>query len=137
MNDVVCPLCQQRRGRRACPALKEQICAVCCGTKRLVEIRCPPDCPYLVTAREHPPVAAVRQQRQDLDFLVEFMRDLNDRQSQLFFLLASLIARYKAPDLESIVDDDVAEAAGHWRDLRSRRPWSHLRTSHPSIPPDV
>jgi hypothetical protein len=112
MNDVVCPLCQQRRGRRACPALKEQICAVCCGTKRLVEIRCPPDCPYLVTAREHPPVAAVRQQRQDLGFLVEFMRDLNDRQSQLFFLVASLIARYKSPDLESIVDDDVAEAAG-------------------------
>jgi hypothetical protein len=112
MKDVVCPLCQQRRGRRACPALKEQICAVCCGTKRLVEIRCPPDCPYLVTAREHPPVAAVRQQRQDLGFLVEFMRDLNDRQSQLFFLVASLIARYKSPDLESIVDDDVAEAAG-------------------------
>jgi len=112
MKDVVCPLCQQRRGRRACPALKEQICAVCCGTKRLVEIRCPPDCPYLVTAREHPPVAAVRQHRQDLGFLVEFMRDLNDRQSQLFFLVASLIARYRSPDLESIVDDDVAEAAG-------------------------
>jgi hypothetical protein len=112
MNDVVCPLCQQRRGRRACPALKEQICAVCCGTKRLVEIRCPPDCPYLVTAREHPPVAAVRQQRQDLGFLMEFMRDLNDRQSQLFFLVASLVAGYKSPDLESIVDDDVAEAAG-------------------------
>jgi len=109
---VVCPLCQQRRARRACPALKEQICPVCCGTKRLVEIPCPTDCPYLVTAREHPPVAAVRQQRQDLDLLVEFMRDLNDRQSQLFFLVASLIARYKSPDLESIVDQDVAEAAG-------------------------
>jgi hypothetical protein len=78
----------------------------------MVEIRCPPDCPYLVTAREHPPVAAVRQQRQDLGFLMEFMRDLNDRQSQLFFLVASLIARYKSPNLESIVDDDVAEAAG-------------------------
>ncbi len=112
MKHVVCPLCQQRRGKRACPALKEQICAVCCGTKRLVEIRCPPDCPYLVTAREHPPVAAVRQQRQDLGFLMEFMRDLNDRQSQLFFLVASLVAGYKSPDLESIVDDDVAEAAG-------------------------
>jgi hypothetical protein len=112
MKHVVCPLCQKRRGKRACPALKEQICAVCCGTKRLVEIRCPPDCPYLVTAREHPPVAAVRQQRQDLGFLMEFMRDLNDRQSQLFFLVASLVAGYKSPDLESIVDDDVAEAAG-------------------------
>jgi hypothetical protein len=85
---------------------------VCCGTKRLVEIRCPPDCPYLVTAREHPPAAVVRQQRHDLGFLAEFMRDLNGRQSQLFFLIATLITRYKSPDLESIVDDDVAQAAG-------------------------
>jgi len=112
MREVICPLCHQRRGRRACPALNEQICAVCCGTKRLVEIRCPPDCPYLVTAREHPPAAVVRRQRHDLGFLVEFMRDLNDRQSQLFFLIATLIARYKSPDLESIVDEDVAQAAG-------------------------
>jgi hypothetical protein len=112
MKDVICPLCHQRRGRRACPALNEQICAVCCGTKRLVEIRCPPDCPYLVTAREHPPAAVVRRQRHDLGLLVEFMRDLNDRQSQLFFLIATLIARYKSPDLESIVDEDVAQAAG-------------------------
>lgn len=111
MKDVVCPLCHRRRARRACPALKEQICAVCCGTKRLVEIRCPPECPYLVTAREHPPVATLRQQRQDLGLLVEFMRDLSARQSQLFFLIATVIARYKAPALESIVDDDVAQAA--------------------------
>jgi hypothetical protein len=109
---VSCPLCRQRRGRRACPALKnEQICAVCCGTKRLVEIRCPPDCPYLVTAREHPPAAVVRQQRQDVGLLMEFMRDLNARQSQLFFLAATLIAHYKPVELESVVDDDVAEAA--------------------------
>jgi hypothetical protein len=112
MKDVICPLCRQRRGRRTCPALGEQICAVCCGTKRLVEIRCPPNCPYLVTAREHPPAAVVRQQRQDLGSLVEFIQDLNARQSQLFFLIATLIARYKSPELESIVDDDVAQAVG-------------------------
>jgi hypothetical protein len=112
MKDVVCPLCRQRRGRRACPALNEQICAVCCGTKRLVEIRCPSDCPYLATAREHPPAAIVRQQRQDLGFLVEFMQDLNTRQSQLFFLITTLIARYKSPELEAIIDEDVAQAAG-------------------------
>jgi hypothetical protein len=112
MKDVTCPLCRQRRGRRACPALGEQICTVCCGTKRLVEVRCPSDCPYLVTAREHPAAIVVRQQRQDLGILVEFIRDLNARQSQLFFLIATVIARYRSSDLESIVDDDVAEAAG-------------------------
>jgi hypothetical protein len=77
----------------------------------MVEIRCPPDCPYLATAREHPPAVAVRQQRQDVGLLLTFMRDLNDRQSQLFFLIATAIAQYRPSDLASVVDDDVAEAA--------------------------
>lgn len=94
-----------------CPALNDQICAMCCGTKRMVEIRCPSDCPYLATAREHPPAVVVRQQRHDLGLLVESLRDLNARQSQLFFLIATLVARYKPSELESIVDDDVVQAA--------------------------
>ena len=105
-------MCRQRRGRRACPAVNDQICAICCGTKRLVEIRCPLDCPYLATAREHPPAVVVRRQRQDLDLLVEVLRDLNTRQSQLFFLIATVIAQYRSSELESIVDDDVAQASG-------------------------
>ncbi|MCK7478268.1 MAG: hypothetical protein M0C28_13315 [Candidatus Moduliflexus flocculans] len=36
-----CPLCRQRAARRRCPALDRDICAVCCGTKRLAEIRLP------------------------------------------------------------------------------------------------
>jgi hypothetical protein len=111
-ESVTCPVCRQRRGRRTCPALNDQICAICCGTKRLVEIRCPSDCPYLATAREHPPAVAVRQQRQDLGLLVESLQDLNTRQSQLFFLVASLVARYRSSELESIVDDDVVQATG-------------------------
>jgi hypothetical protein len=112
MSVVTCPLCRQRKARRTCPALTDQICPICCGTKRLVEIRCPSDCPYLATAREHPPAAVVRQHRQDLGLLVESLRDLNDRQSQVFFLLATLIARYRSSELESIVDEDVVQAAG-------------------------
>jgi hypothetical protein len=54
----------------------------------------------------------VRQQRQDLGLLVESLRDLNTRQSQLFFLVATLIARYRSSELEAIVDDDVTQAAG-------------------------
>jgi hypothetical protein len=42
-----CPLCRKRRGKRACPARGEAICSQCCGTKRRVEIDCPPDCAYL------------------------------------------------------------------------------------------
>jgi hypothetical protein len=109
---VVCPLCGTRRARRGCPALDKQICAVCCGTKRLVQIRCPSDCAWLATAREHPPASIVRQQQRDIGLLVQFMRDLSERQSKLFFLITAFLARYRAPELQTPIDEDVAEAMG-------------------------
>jgi hypothetical protein len=108
---VNCPLCGVRRARRGCPALGQQICPVCCGTKRLVQIDCPNDCAWLASAREHPPAVAVRQQEHDLGLLVQFMRDLSQRQSQLFLLVSTFLARYKTPELQPIIDDDVKEAS--------------------------
>jgi len=108
---VLCPLCGTRRARRSCPALGKQICAICCGTKRLVEINCPADCPYLGNAREHPPAAVVRQQQRDMSVLAQFMRDFSQRQSQLFFLVATFLARYQPPELQPLIDEDVREAA--------------------------
>jgi hypothetical protein len=107
---VICPLCGVRKARRGCPALNQQICAVCCGTKRIVEIPCPTDCTWLASAREHPPAIAVRQQRQDLGLLVGFMRDFNRRQSQLFFLVNTFINEYRPSELQTVVDEDVADA---------------------------
>lgn len=105
-------MCGTRRARRGCPALDKQICAVCCGTKRLVQISCPSDCAWLLSAREHPPATVVRQQQRDVGLLVRFMRDFSERQSQLFFLIAAFLARYEAPELQAPLDDDVAEAMG-------------------------
>ncbi|MGH9427106.1 MAG: hypothetical protein ACRD2L_12485 [Terriglobia bacterium] len=48
-----CPLCQSRKAKRFCPAKAGQICPVCCGTKREVEIDCPSDCVYLHAGREY------------------------------------------------------------------------------------
>jgi hypothetical protein len=48
-----CPLCEIRKAKRFCPAKGRQICAVCCGTKREVEIDCPSDCVYLHVGREY------------------------------------------------------------------------------------
>ena len=84
---------------------------MCCGTKRLVQIQCPSDCAYLATAREHPPAAILRQQQRDLGLLVQFMRDLNQRQSQLFVLIETFLVRYHSPELQPLIDEDVAEAA--------------------------
>ena len=67
---------------------------------------------YLASAREHPPAVIVRRQEHDIERLVQFLRDLNARQSQLFFLIGSFVARHKSPELQALIDDDVAEAAG-------------------------
>src|SRR6188474_1312226 len=103
-----CPLCHARKPRRACPALHQTICPVCCGTKRLTEIQCPDDCVYLTSAREHPAAVVKRQQEHD----VAILQGLTERQQQLFFLFQSLIARHTPEGFSRLVDDDVAEAAG-------------------------
>ena len=110
MRAVLCPLCNVRRARRGCPALGQQICAVCCGTKRLVQIQCPADCSWLASAREHPAAAVVRQQQRDVALLVEVMRDFSERQAQLFFLLSTFLVRYEPAELQALIDDDVSES---------------------------
>ena len=105
-----CPLCGQRRARRACPALGRQICAVCCGTKRLVDIRCPSDCSYLASSKSHPPAMVQRERERDLTFLFPMLQGLTDRQHQLFLLVQGFL-RGDRPDAASLVDDDVMLAA--------------------------
>ena len=107
---MTCPLCSQRKARRACPALGHEICAVCCGTKRLVEIQCPSGCVYLAAARDHPPAVALRRHERDVGLFVRFVRDLSQRQSQLFFAVSTFLSRYEAPALQPLIDEDVAEA---------------------------
>jgi hypothetical protein len=38
------------------------------------------------------------------------IRDFNERQSQLFLLIGTFLVRYEAPELQPVIDDDVAEA---------------------------
>lgn len=56
-----CILCKQRKAKRYCPAKKGQICAICCGEKRGVEINCPPDCPYYVEGQRYQQEKITRQ----------------------------------------------------------------------------
>ena len=108
---MACPQCGHRKGRRSCPALGQTICAVCCGTKRLVEIDCPPDCVHLAAAREHPAAVVKRQQERDVAMLLPTLRNLTERQHQLFFLFHSVIARHSPEGFTRLNDDDVADAA--------------------------
>ena len=110
-DEMSCPLCRTRKERRACPALRQTICAVCCGTKRLTEIQCPDDCVYLASARVHPAAVVKRQQEHDVAILLPTIQALTERQYQLFFLFQNLISQHTPEGFARLVDDDVAEAA--------------------------
>ena len=112
MRLETCPLCRRRRARRACPALGHQICAICCGTKRLTEIRCPSDCDYLASARTHPPAVTRRQQERDARFLLRIVEGLSRRQNQLFFRVQGTFHRLTEAG-EMPVNDDVIRDTAH------------------------
>ena len=107
-----CPVCHQRKAKRACPALGKQICAVCCGTKRLVEINCPPDCGYLLASRANPPAVVQRQQEMDRAMLLPLLQGLSERQARLFLMFAAVTSRHQPGTIQKLVDEDIAQAAG-------------------------
>jgi hypothetical protein len=110
-STVTCPLCGVRKAKRNCPALQEAICPVCCATKRLTEIDCPPDCVHLVSSRNHPSAPVRRQQAADVSLLLPSIRELTERQYQLFFLFQNVIAQTRPDGLGRLTDTDVSEAA--------------------------
>lgn len=107
-----CPLCSKRPAKRACPALRQDICAVCCATKRGVEIACPADCHYLDSGQKHPAAVVRRQIDHDIGVLMTTLGRVNEQQLQLFFLIQSQVLGYKPDGLARLVDADVALATG-------------------------
>jgi len=107
-----CPLCHARAARRSCPAVGREICAICCGTKRQVEIRCPDTCPYLASARSHPPAAVRKQQDSDLALLTPALAGLSEARQQLFLFALTLVDRFRGDGLDAACDTDAAAAAG-------------------------
>lgn len=111
MSAEICPLCHQRRPKRECPALGRAICAVCCGTKRQLEITCPPDCSYLSSARAHPPAVVQRRRERDYRFLLPLVSQLGERQYRLLLALQALVLKHASTILPAPNDADVADAA--------------------------
>lgn len=109
---MVCPLCQKRPAKRSCPAKHQDICAVCCATKRLVEIQCPDDCRHLESGYRHPAAVVKRQIDEDVTRLMASVGRLSEPQLQLFFLLQSMVLSYQPEGVARLVDHDVALASG-------------------------
>ncbi len=105
-----CTICEERKPRRFCPGLREEICAPCCGREREESVNCPHDCEFLREARrhekppEHDPESAPHPE-------VRLNEAFLDAHQALVFALGSAIldAADEAPDT---VDADIAEALG-------------------------
>ncbi len=105
-----CILCDQRKGRRFCPAKNATICTQCCGEKRIVEVDCPETCAYLkigrsyerdhVGARYFQPDNPIEQEK-----MSRVLRDFEPVMVDVQTLIA--IERKSSKDL---VDAEVAEA---------------------------
>jgi hypothetical protein len=83
---------------------------MCCGTKRLVEINCPADCPHLASAQAHPAAVVRRQQEDDLAMFIPTVRDLTPAQEDLMSRLLMFLRQYRSDGLLRVTDADVQAA---------------------------
>ena len=102
-----CPLCSERAGKRYCPAKTEQICAVCCGTKREVEIDCPSSCPHLIAGRSY----EAEKRIPDAELVQKVEKYSNDFVYRYAPILDAISRSVVEERLQSpwLVDNDVVE----------------------------
>ncbi len=106
-----CPLCEQRKAKRPCPAKNGLICPQCCGEKRVLEIDCPESCAFLQTGREREiQDYAKRFRALDRDSIVKNQRIHNDQQDTIARIEYTL-ARERLSD-RNLQDKDVVAAIG-------------------------
>ena len=100
-----CSLCGRRKGKRACPARGAEICSQCCGTKRLVEVDCPPDCAYLTGAHAPGWDGRAADRERDLKRLGPHVAGLAERQLRLLLLALTGIngIRHRRSGIEDAV----------------------------------
>jgi len=105
-----CVVCDKRKGRRFCPAKERQICAQCCGGKRVIEIDCPESCEFLRIGREREAALEGARHFQSRDPMEQERRSrILESCEPVIVKMQTLIAveRKSSRDLK---DADVAEA---------------------------
>jgi len=80
-----CVVCEQRKGKRYCPAKGKSICPRCCGEKRGIEINCPLDCPFFIEGQRYHQQRVTRQ-RIKHDGIESFIRrsELYNQNPEMF-----------------------------------------------------
>ena len=107
---MTCPICNERKEKRFCPAVHGKICAQCCGEQREVTLDCPSDCPYLQQAREHEkPHAAGEPDRESLFPQIEISEQFLYEREHLIVGLSFALAK-SARANRDLMDRDLIAA---------------------------
>ncbi|HBR09847.1 TPA: hypothetical protein DD712_01150 [Candidatus Acetothermia bacterium] len=103
-----CLWCNERKGRRRCPALAGPICSLCCGENRLLRIDCLSSCSFLAHHEEF------QRERQCRRYQEEWGRvnpspDKDDKIHWACFHISYLLYQ-SGKEIERLTDDDAASA---------------------------
>lgn len=106
-----CILCDQKKGKRFCPAKNTYICPQCCGEKRVVEISCPADCDYLDSGQTYQSIKKYSAQlRQEQDPIKRRkLYATNQAFRSVFGKIEQSIINYSA-NLQTLTDSHILEA---------------------------
>lgn len=105
---MTCAICESRKAKRHCPALRSEICSQCCGKEREETLDCPLECPYLIESREYERRAGLAPE--DFPYKEVRISDTYVRQHQeLLYAVAHFILG-AALHTPGAVDRDVREA---------------------------
>jgi hypothetical protein len=105
-----CFLCNERKAKRYCPAKSRNICAVCCGEKRGIEIDCPEDCKYFVQGQSYQQTKITKQRiKKDGAITYQKRAELYRKNPQLFAKIEfALVDAYNQNS--SLLNKDVVGA---------------------------
>ena len=105
---MICSICEGRKAKRSCPALRSEICPQCCGKEREETLDCPLDCPYLVESREHEKRATLNPE--DFPYKEVRISDTFLRQHQELLNALGEFTLGAALETADAADRDVREA---------------------------
>jgi len=105
---MTCSLCDARKAKRFCPAVRSEICPQCCGQEREETLDCPLDCPFLIEARQREKRAGIDPEKfpyKDIRVSETFLRQNEDLLTALGRFVAAAAAQ-----TPGVADSDAREA---------------------------
>src|SRR5262245_48717477 len=105
-----CPRCNKRSAKRFCPALDTTICTVCCARDRMLEIRCPESCQYLISGRENAVAREKELRSKESERVVKPAPPLTRRELEFVYVIEWNIVKTQREAYQNIEDHQLLAA---------------------------